>query len=135
MYHNILVPVAFGEGHDTQAALLAARKLASEDARFTVLHVMEAIPAYVASQIPPDVMARSRDDAKKALHQVASGLPDASVVMATGHAGRMIVDHAKAHGIDCIVIASHKPGLENLFLGSTADRVVRHATCAVHVIR
>ncbi|SDC49326.1 universal stress protein [Ruegeria marina] len=135
MYRNILVPVAFDEGHDTEAAFLAARKLASDDAKFTVLHVMEAIPAYVTSQIPDEIMAHSRDDANKALRQMAAGLPGATAVMATGHAGRGIVDHAAAHDIDCIVIASHKPGFENLFLGSTADRVVRHAKCAVHVIR
>ncbi|MCU9836680.1 universal stress protein [Ruegeria sp. WL0004] len=135
MYRNILVPVAFDDGHDTQAAFLAARKLASEKAKFTVFHVMEAIPAYVTAQIPAEVLARSHDDAQKALTQMAAGLPGASAVMATGHAGRAIVDHAAAHDIDCIVIASHKPGLENLLLGSTADRVVRHAKCAVHVLR
>jgi nucleotide-binding universal stress UspA family protein len=45
------------------------------------------------------------------------------------------VKYASENGYDCIVIASHVPGFENIFLGSTADRVVRHAKCAVHVIR
>ena len=36
---------------------------------------------------------------------------------------------------DCIVIGSHKPGLIDYLLGSTAARVVRHAPCAVHVLR
>jgi universal stress protein F len=33
------------------------------------------------------------------------------------------------------VIASHRPGIQDYFLGSTASRVVRHANCTVHVMR
>ena len=36
---------------------------------------------------------------------------------------------------DCVVIASHRPGLQDYLLGSTAARVVRHAACSVHVLR
>ena len=135
MYKNILVPVLFDEKHDTQASYLAARALADEGAKFTVLNVMEAIPGYAASQIPADVMAKSRNQIEKNLNQSAQALPGASTVLLSGHAGRTIVDYASDNGIDCIVIASHVPGFENIFLGSTADRVVRHAKCSVHVIR
>ncbi|MBT8411941.1 MAG: universal stress protein, partial [Octadecabacter sp.] len=44
-------------------------------------------------------------------------------------------DFATDNSIDCIIMASHQPGLEDYFLGSTAARVVRHAKCSVHVIR
>lgn len=135
MYKNILVPVVFDEGHDTQSSYIAARTLADEGATFTVLHVMEAIPAYVASEILADVMARTRDEIKEALQQSATALPGSSVKLLSGHAGRTIVDYANANAIDCIVIASHKPGIEDFFLGSTADWVVRHSKCSVHVIR
>ena len=37
--------------------------------------------------------------------------------------------------VDLIIIASHKPGLQDYFLGSTAARVVRHASCSVLVVR
>jgi nucleotide-binding universal stress UspA family protein len=33
------------------------------------------------------------------------------------------------------VIASHRPGMADLLIGSTAAQVVRHAPCAVHVLR
>ena len=36
---------------------------------------------------------------------------------------------------DLIVINSHKPGVEDYFLGSTASRVVRRAPCSVLVLR
>ena len=56
-------------------------------------------------------------------------------VVITGHASRAIMDYAHDNDCDCIVIASHKPGLEDYFLGSTAARVVRHSRCNVHVLR
>lgn len=135
MYKNILVPVLFDEGHDTQASYLVTRALADESAKFTVMHVMEAIPAYAATQIPDDVMATSRKTIEKSLKQSAAALPGASVVLTSGHPGRVIVEYAKEHEIDCIIMASHRPGIEDYFLGSTASRVVRHAKCSVHVIR
>lgn len=135
MYKNILVPVIFDELHDTQASYLAARALADEEANFTVLHVMESIPSYAASQIPAELLAKSRSEVEKNLKQSARALPGASAVLVSGHAGRLIVDYATENEIDCIVIASHTPGIENIFLGSTADKVVRHAKCSVHVIR
>ena len=135
MYKNILVPVLIDDEHDTQSSYLAARTLADEDAKFTVLHVMESIPGFVATQLPDDVLDKSRDHAEMALRQSAAALPGASTHLAVGHPGRFIVEYAKENGIDCIIIASHRPGIEDYFLGSTAARVVRHAQCAVHVIR
>jgi nucleotide-binding universal stress UspA family protein len=42
---------------------------------------------------------------------------------------------AEEKGADLIIIASHRPGLKDYFLGSTAAKVVRHAKCSVLVIR
>jgi len=135
MYKNILVPIIFDEKHDSAASYRAARALADVDAAFTVLHVMESIPAYVVNDIPFELLANSRKEVALALAQSASALPGASTELVSGHAGRVIVDYADQHDVDCIVIASHVPGLANILLGSTADRVVRHAKCSVHVIR
>ncbi|HMJ66829.1 MAG TPA: universal stress protein, partial [Candidatus Binatia bacterium] len=47
-----------------------------------------------------------------------------------------IVSLAKVLGADLIVIATHGySGLKHAVLGSTAERVVRHATCPVLVVR
>jgi universal stress protein F len=135
MYKNILIPIIFDELHDTQASYLVARSLADDDAKFTVLHVIEEMPTFVSSQLPSELLASSRQEAEKALIQSAAALPGATTCLASGHAGRFIIDYAKENGIDCIILASHRPGMEDFFLGSTAGRVVRHATCAVHVIR
>ncbi|WP_425081540.1 universal stress protein [Ruegeria arenilitoris] len=135
MYKNILVPVALDKDHDTQASFEAARLLANADAEFTVLHVQEPIPAYVASQIPEEVLANTRKELQESLHRNAAELLGAKPRLVSGSAGRAIVDFANENDIDCIVLASHKPGIENIFIGSTANRVVHHANCSVHVIR
>lgn len=135
MYKNILVPVLFDEEHDTQASFLVARALAGEGAKFTVVHVLETIPNYVTSEIPKEVLARTRHEAEKSLTQSAKALPGATSAIISGNSGRAIVDYADENDIDCIVLASHRPGFGDIFLGSTASRVVRHAKCSVHVIR
>ena len=56
------------------------------------------------------------------------------MVAATGAAG--ILDAAAAYRPDLIVMASHgRSGVAHLLLGSTAEKVVRHATTQVLVIR
>ena len=95
--------------------------------------VLEGIPAYVSVELPEGQIEENRKRTLSALHEeVGDGIQCAVV---TGHPGRTIVDYADEKGIDCIVIASHQPGLQDYFLGSTAARVVRHAHCAVHVVR
>ncbi|MEP3048338.1 MAG: universal stress protein [Roseibium sp.] len=135
MYKNILIPVLFDKEHDTQASYLVARSLAGEDTTFTVMHVIEEIPDFVVNQLPSELLANSRHEAEVALEKSAAALPGARTELLSGHAGRLIVDYAKDNGIDCIIMASHRPGFEDYFLGSTAGRVVRHASCSVHVIR
>ncbi len=135
MYKNILIPVVFDEQHDTQASFLVARALAADDAKFTVMHVVEAIPDFIVNQIPSELLANTRSESEKTLKEAASALPGAKTCLLSGHPGHSINDYASANGIDCIILASHRPGLEDVFLGSTAARVVRHANCAVHVIR
>lgn len=135
MYKNILVPVALDHERDVPAALDIAKTLAAEGATITALTVVEAVPSYVLAEIPEDVVTRRADGAAEALRDMIGAHDGVKTVAITGHSARSILDYAEGHGVDCIVIASHRPGLQDYFLGSTAGRVVRHATCAVHVVR
>jgi nucleotide-binding universal stress UspA family protein len=134
MYKNILVPVALDHERDVTAALGVARKLVAPGGTVTALTVVEAMPAYVLAQMPEGQAERNLAVAAEQLEALV-GRGDVRAAAVAGHAARSILDHAAAHGIDCIVIASHRPGLQDYFLGSTAARVVRHAPCAVHVVR
>lgn len=135
MYKNILIPVLFDEGHDTDASFRAARALADKDAKFTVLHVMEEIPNYARLEILSSAIEDSRKKIAEKLAEKAMAIPSATPVLINGHSGRSIVEYANGNNIDCIVVASHQLGLSDIFLGSTAAKVVRHAKCSVHVIR
>lgn len=135
MYKNILVAVALDHSHDTSGALDAARTLADEGASITALNVLEEMPSYVVPYLPPEHFQNLRSDAEARLKAELGGVADVKPVVVSGHPGTTIVEYATDHDVDCIVITSHRPGLQDYFLGSTAGRVVRHAPCAVHVIR
>jgi nucleotide-binding universal stress UspA family protein len=99
------------------------------------LHVVEHIPAYAISYMPLDYLAQARDALQTELDNLAATLPHAIGVVIEGHSGRSILDWAEINSPDLIIIASHRPGMQDLLLGSTASQVVRHAACAVHVLR
>ncbi|ARE40265.1 Universal stress family protein [Rhodovulum sp. P5] len=135
MYKNILVPVAVDHGPHLGEVLGVARAVRAEGGTITVLTVAEAIPPYVSQYLPEGQDAKARDMIREELEGEFQDSPDVEVRVVTGHAGMTIVDFAKTHGVDCIVMHSHRPGLQDYFLGSTAARVVRHAPCSVHVVR
>lgn len=135
MYQNILVPVSFDSDRDSAGAIEIAQALSAEGAKITLIHVMEHIPGYAISYMPTDYIAESRMAIEKELAIMGDSLPNAEAIVIEGHSGRTILDWAEENKIDCIVIASHRPGMQDLLLGSTASQVVRHAKCAVHVLR
>ncbi|WP_372604769.1 universal stress protein [Actibacterium sp.] len=135
MYKKILLPVALDHGRDNAEALRVAQALVDEGGEICALTVVEPIPGYVSQYLPEEQEQASRKKVLATLTEVVAGLEGVTPEVVVGHAGRAIVDFADEHGCDCIIIASHQPGLQDYFLGSTASRVVRHAHCAVHVIR
>ncbi len=136
MYKNILVPIDISHQERHEIAVTMARVLADpEGAKVTALSVVEPIPAYVGiSGMIPDFDIQVKTTVRESLESFASG-QDVETVVLHGSPGTEIVEYAKETDVDCIVIASHKPGFGDFLLGSTAARVVRHATCSVHVLR
>ncbi|MBL3596660.1 universal stress protein [Rhodovulum sulfidophilum] len=135
MYANILVPVAIDHAPDLGDVLEIARRLRAETGTITVLTVAEAIPPYVSQYLPEGQEEETRAAIRQELAGALAGVSDIGIRVVTGHAGITIVDYAERHGVDLIVMHSHRPDLTDYFLGSTAARVVRHAPCAVHVVR
>ncbi len=134
MYAKILVPMALD--HDISPQTLAiANALRSATGEIIALHVHEEPQGSVSSYLDKETVQAGRDAARAMLEQKTAKLDNVTPVLISGHSSRTIIDYADSNGIDCIVIGSHKPGLRDYFLGSTAARVVRHAGCAVHVHR
>ncbi|WP_350333924.1 universal stress protein [Coralliovum pocilloporae] len=134
MYQKILVPMALDHGVSPQTIEIA-RALLGEGGEITALHIHEAAQGSVSVYLDEDVVKEGYTRAKALLETKTEAYPDIKTQIIKGHTARSIIDFANSNDIDCIVIGSHKPGLSDYFLGSTASRVVRHAKCAVHVYR
>ncbi len=135
MYNNILVPVALDHDIDVQSIIATARRLLAEHGKITLVAVVEDVPVYVAEYTTVKPAEHIRDDLKKRLRTLAKGQHNLEVAVLAGKPGVAIPDLAAETSADLIVINSHKPGVEDYFLGSTASRVVRRAPCAVLVLR
>jgi universal stress protein F len=136
MYKHILVPIDLGHDEVGDHILKVAQFLAGPSGKVSVLSVLEPVPGYVANYIPRDVADKSREDARQRLEAKASASGiQAEIVLRTGNAANEILEEAREAGCDAIVIGSHRPDYRDYFIGSTAARVVRHASCTVVVER
>jgi universal stress protein F len=131
MYANVLVAVDLEHEKTAQHLVNVGRFLAGSG-KVTVLHVVQPLPSYVAIQAPGDVVENHRKEAASRLTGLAQG---SETLTAHGHPATVILDEAKRLGCDAIVMGSHRPGLGDYLLGSTAARVVRHSPCTVVVDR
>jgi len=133
----VLVPIDFSKS--SQQPLSVAFEMVERPEDVHVLY----------SLIPLDSFSAGAEwgamDDETRLHAVEShfeqflnehGATGATRVLRTGDPGAQIVDYAKEAGVDLIVIPSHgHHGIARLLMGSVAERVVRHATCPVLVLR
>ena len=136
MYKTILVPIDMGHVVEGKSIIDIAADHADENSKIILLNVVEEIPNWAAINLPPDIIDKSLDEARDGLKAIAtaSGIK-MDVEIRTGHSYNTILDVAEEKNADLIVVASHRPGLQDYFLGSTAAKVVRHAKCSVLVVR
>ncbi|MGI9356455.1 MAG: universal stress protein [Rhizobiaceae bacterium] len=136
MFKNVLIPTFMDDEERLKTAVTAARLMLPQDGKITLLNVVEEVPMYVETYVPSEVLAGNVEDVLGVLNEVAATLgDDLNTRVVKGHAGRTILKEAEAMGADLVVISSHRPGLADYFLGSTAGHVVRHAVCPVLVLR
>jgi nucleotide-binding universal stress UspA family protein len=125
----------------------------NHDARLVLFHMVPLYPPLSAlpmSEVPAAVQAPpppvtdpegertvAREALTRQLARVGGGVHASFDVAATGHtAFPEILQRAEAINADLIVVASHRSSaLERVLLGSTAEKVVRHAHCAVLLAR
>ena len=112
-----------------------ARAMKNEGGEIIAIHVYEPLQGSASTYVSEEAVASALQHAKDTLIARVVGQPDVQSELIKGHPGRAITDYAEKIGADCIIIGSHEPGLMDFLLGSTAARVVRHAQCAVHVLR
>ncbi len=141
---KILVPTDFS-AQAVKAINYAERLATNFGAELTLLHVFQ--PHYFAyegllSEEFRDACDSARDEVRSRLRQLCgivrreAGLAVEGVIV-EGVAHEQITALARSLDIDLIVIPTHGfTGLKQfVHLGSTAERVVRHASCPVLVVR
>jgi nucleotide-binding universal stress UspA family protein len=141
---NVLVATDFSEPSD--AAVMYGRELAT---RFVAtLHILHVAPNVFAAPgaeyyaaVSTDLQKQVEDDAWQRLKALTvdsdkSG-PPTHVTVITGNSPAVtIVNFAKEHTIDLIVMGTHGRGaISHLIMGNVAERVVRLAPCPVLTVR
>lgn len=136
MFKTILLPVDVAHLDEGQKTLEVALAIMSPDTAIILLYVMEDIPNWTDLDLPPNFKENSMETARKALGTIAETTDKAvQVEIRAGHAYSTILKEAEAANADLIILASHKPGLKEYFIGSNTTKVVSHASCSVVVLR
>jgi universal stress protein A len=137
---KILVPLDFSE--ISEKALRYAIKFAAQfGSSVTLLHVIQPM-VYPADFGYPPTLVDSLDDtmqqaAKERLQAMAGRAPvEMHTMIRLGQPYHEITIAARELEVDLIIITTHgHTGLKHALLGSTAERVVRHAPCPVLTLR
>ncbi len=135
MYNHILIPVALDHEIDVREMIATAKLLLAKGGKMTLVAVIEDAPAYVAEYATVKPPEHINEDLKKRLREFAIDDRELEIAVLSGKPGVAIPDLASETDADLVVINSHRPGIEDYFLGSTTSRVVRRAPCAVLVLR
>lgn len=136
MYQKIVVPVDLAHEDKADLMIKIARQLANDDAKIILANIVEEFPSIITPELPEKYLEHSQEHARDALRKIAETAGfDVDIDVRVGHPARAILAVAENNDADAIVIASHRPGLQDYLLGSTAGRVVRHAKCTVVVVR
>ena len=136
---SILVPIDFSK--ISQKALEYAVPLAKQfEAKITLLHAIEPLPYPVDLTYVPMGEGFPIKPLENELNALAKNTIEAQllkeVIVRVGTAFEVITNIARECEADLIVITTHgHTGLKHVFMGSTAERVVRHAACPVLVVR
>ena len=88
----------------------------------------------------PRTFDEARSRAKTLLAEVhqtrLEGYPHAELVVEIGVPAEQLLRLAKERGVDVVVTATHgRSELADLIMGSTAEKLIRHAPCPVFVVR
>ena len=139
---SILVPVDFSP--PSKKALDYAVEVARQfKAKLTLLHVIEpvAMPDFAMSfplaMENDELMAMAKEQMERAVKagRVPRGIVE-RILVRFGRSFPEIAEASRTLKVDLIILSTHGyTGLKHALLGSTTERVVRHAPCPVLVVK
>lgn len=113
------------------------------------LHIIHVIPPPMAPDTAmalgadapmtvaePNLVESCLDGLRRVVAEQFSGDATIKIDAFYGNPWSGICDYARSHDIDLIVLSTHgRTGLRHVFLGSTAECVMRHAPCPVLTVK
>jgi len=146
MFSNVIVATD-GSEDSLAAARIAGKMAKATGATVTLVHVITPLSPTVG--IPGlgvatadlsgveehywEVAQAILDLTETAYLEEAGAPPDRMVL--TGRPSTAICNYAKENGADLVIVGSAGSGVEELFMGSTADNICHQAPCPVLVVR
>jgi len=140
MDKRILVGVD-GSAGSLRAVTRAIELAVLQHAELWAISVEEVVPRYVETiDEVADANERARSQFKRLQRQAYDEAKQAGIELRAeilvGHAAHSIVEYAADNDVDLLVVGhSGHSGVWGQFLGTTADKVMRHAHCSVLVVR
>lgn len=138
MYKSIVIAVAlFNKGATSRTLIEKANKLIDQGGSITLVHVLDEVPTYLSAAVAREQLMAHRKAIREQLEALASRVKakNVDIDIRGGRPSENILASARDCNADLIMIASHKPGMSDYFIGSTAARVVRHSEISVLVTR
>jgi len=140
---TILFPTDFSNG--ARAAMDHAMSLAKNyQAKLILLYVIQDISiaewyipsALSVADLVEDMQKSAWQEMDKWVAEVSKQLKDAEKMVVRGVPYVEIIKTAKEKSVDLIVIGTHgRTGIDHMLFGSTAEKVVRKASCSVLTVR
>ncbi|MGH1460456.1 MAG: universal stress protein [Neptuniibacter sp.] len=140
MFKKILVPVDLSHEDQILKLINVATTLAGGlDSELHLLYVDQSlIHSAGYPHLDEQRFVDHRNDAKTKMTNLLAHLPENLTGKShcrEGTAHDQILETAQELQVDAIAMMARKPGISSYFIGSNAERVVRHAPCSVFVIR
>ena len=140
--NKILFPTDFSDaaGQAFESAVFLAE---SHGAELSLLHVVDQLHGLTHYEVlaltPMDIVEKlvkhAHENMQALIDQVKQKVSATETVL-EGKTWAVICDAAKEERADIIVMASQgRTGLSHALIGSVAEKVARHATCPVLIVR
>lgn len=139
---NILIPMDFSE-EAVNSLKIAESIYEKNNAKITILHVLE-IPNYfvennsynisnsVLNDLQEDMVLKAKNALKSLLQETKIDEENISFIQEIGSPKQSIINHAKKLKIDLIIMGTKGiSNLEDAFIGSNAENIVRLSDCPV----
>ena len=123
-----------------EALTLAAAEAALRAAPLRIVHALPPAgpvipPATITAVVEPTLESAARSLIDEAAAQVRQAYPDLEVRTDVSSVGPVLALLHEAESAQLLVVGASRGGLGSLLLGSTADALIRHASCPVLVAR